>query len=65
MSIPLRNDTRESYIARQKAEHLYWAKANYQTSNKKDNFAAWCSLWEWVMAEDTYGEHWDKLKEKA
>jgi hypothetical protein len=60
MSIPLKTDTRESYIARQKAEHLYWAKALFNV-NGQSNYAMWCSLLEWVMAEDTYGEHWDKL----
>lgn len=64
MSPPLKTDTRKSYIARQKAEHLFWAQAHF-IANGKDNHAMWCSLWEWAKAEDTYGEHWDKLKGQA
>jgi len=63
MSVPYNDDTRESYVARQKAEHLYWAKIHYELKGK-ETISMWIALLNYAMSEDLYGGHWDKLKEK-
>ena len=63
MSGPNNDDTRESYVARQKAEHLYWAKIHYELKGK-ETISMWIALLNYAMSEDLYGGHWDKLKEK-
>ena len=63
MSGPNIHDTRESYIARHKAEHLYWAKIHYGLK-RKETVSMWISLMNYAMSEDLYGDHWDKLQEK-
>ena len=63
MSVPYIDETRESYVARQKAEHLYWAKIHYELKGK-ENISMWIALFNYAMSEDLYGDHWDKLQEK-
>ena len=61
MTVPLNNDTRDSYVARMKAEHLSLAQTHHHFDH---NIPMWLQLLTWVQAEEIYGEHWDKLKEK-
>ena len=63
MSVPYIDDTRESYVARQKAEHLYWAKIHFELKSK-ETISMWIALLNYAMSEDLYGNHWDKLQEK-
>ena len=63
MSVPYNDDTRKSYVARQKAEHLYWAKIHFELKSK-ENISMWIALLNYAMSEDLYGNHWDKLQEK-
>ena len=63
MSGPNNNDSRESYVARHKAEHLYWAQIHYELKCK-ETISMWIALMNYAMSEDLYGDHWDKLKEK-
>jgi two-component sensor histidine kinase len=44
-----------------KANHLAMAETHHDLGN---NLSMWQSLLTWVQAEEIYGEHWDKLKEK-
>jgi hypothetical protein len=60
--IPYINDTRERYVKRCKEEHFFWAKRAHNVGAMQ---AMWVALWHWAIAEDLYGEHWDKItKEK-
>ena len=61
MSIPYNNDTRETYVNRQAAEHLHWAEVHHKLGNDR---SMWLQLFYYAMVEDLYGTHWDKLKEK-
>ena len=63
MSVPYNDETRESYVARHKAEHLYWAKIHFELKSK-ETISMWIALCNYAMSEDLYGDHWDKLKEK-
>jgi hypothetical protein len=60
MSIPYNNDTRESYVHGQAAEHLHWAEVHHMLGNQR---SSWLQLLYYAMVEDIYGTHWDKLKE--
>lgn len=51
------DDTRESYIERQKEGQLWVAKRHHELGN---NLSMWQALFTWAMCEDVYGEHWDK-----
>ena len=59
--IPYNTDTRWSYIDRMKANHLAAAETHYNLGN---NLSMWQQLFTWAQAEEIYGNHWDKLKEK-
>ena len=58
MTVPLNTDTRESYINRQAADHLHVAEVHYRIGNSA---SSWIQLFYYAMAEDIYGEHWDKI----
>lgn len=58
----LNNDTRESYIERCKAENLAQAERYYEICPNAIN--VWIFLFQWAMAEEEYGEHWDKVYSK-
>ena len=59
--IPYNNDTRESYIKRCTANHLVLAETYCNGGYER---SMWIQLLTWVQAEEIYGDHWDKLKEK-
>ena len=61
MTVPYIDDTRESYVNRMKARHLYLAELQHYLGN---SFSMWQQLFTWVRCEELYGEHWDELKEK-
>ena len=61
MSVPLNTDTRGSYVERMKAEFLHWAEVHHRLGNQN---SSWLQLLCYAMAEDIYGEHWDKLNER-
>jgi len=58
---PYNTDTRESYVDRMKANHLAMAETHYDLGNK---LSMWQQLLTWVQAEEIYGNHWDKIKER-
>lgn len=60
MTVPLNTDTRESYVNRRAAGHLHVAETHYKLRNST---ASWIQLFYYAMAEDIYGEHWDKLND--
>jgi hypothetical protein len=62
MSVPCIDDSRESYIERQKAAKLWIAERHCELGN---DFSMWQMLLTWVQCEEIYGEHFDKLKEKT
>lgn len=59
--IPYNTDTRDSYVDRMKANHLAIAEIHYNLDSK---LSMWQQLLTWVQAEEIYGNHWDKIKEK-
>lgn len=61
MSVPYNNDTRDSYVERMKAEHLAVAELHYDLKNAS---SMWLQMLIWAQAEDIYGAHWDRIKEK-
>ncbi len=61
MSVPYNDDTRESYIDRQKWNQLEAAKWHHELGNE---LSMWQTLFAWAQCEEIYGEHFDKLKEK-
>ena len=60
MSSPYNDDTRASYVARNAANHLWFAQRRHELGLYK---SMWIHLFTWAMCEDIYGEHWDKLQE--
>ena len=58
MSIPYNDDTRESYVRRQAAEHLHWAEVHHRLGHQR---SSWLAMFYYAMVEDIYGKHWDKL----
>ena len=60
--IPYNDDTRQTYVERRKDVHLYIAKLHYEAGS---NASMWMQLFYSTMAEDIYGEHWDKLKKEG
>jgi hypothetical protein len=60
--IPRSNDTRASYVARCEASHLHIAQLHYDLGGQR---SMWLQLFYSTMAEDIYGEHWDKLKKEG
>jgi hypothetical protein len=44
-----------------KANHLAMAETHYDLGNK---LSMWQQLLTWVQAEEIYGNHWDKIKER-
>lgn len=61
MSVPLNNDTRETYVNRQAIGHLCLAESFYEMGMDR---SMWIQLFNYAMAEDIYGTHWDKLNER-
>ena len=61
MTVPYNTDTRETYVKRMEANHLAMAKTHHDLGN---NLYMWQQLFTWAQAEEIYGPHWDKLKEK-
>lgn len=61
MTIPYNDDTRETYVQRRKEIHLDLAKHCHERGIEH---SMWLQLINWAVAEDHYGEHWDKLQEK-
>ena len=59
--IPYNDDTRESYVQRMADTHLHVAMGHHKIGN---NRSMWLQLLYYAMAEDVYGTHWDRLKEK-
>lgn len=58
MTVPLNTDTRETYVGRQAAEHMYWAEVHYRLGHDR---SVWLQLFNHVLAEEIYGTHWDNL----
>ncbi len=56
--IPYNDDTRQTYVERRKEDHLLLAKFAYERGIER---SMWLQLLYYAMAEDVYGEHWDKL----
>ena len=63
MSIPHRNDTRESYVERMNANYLDIAKKQYAAVG--DTITMWQHLFNWVQCEEIYGGHWDDLNARG
>ena len=61
MSTPYENETREAFTQRMTDGHLDVAKVHFALGYDR---SVWEHLLSYAMAEDVYGEHWDKLKEK-
>ena len=61
MTVPYNSDTRETYVKRMEENHLAQAEKYYDLGI---TLSMWQHLLYYAMAEDIYGEHWDKLKEK-
>ena len=61
MTVPYNNDTRETYVERQKVNHLAISMLYYEHGHDR---AMWQQLFTWAQAEEIYGSHWDKIKEK-
>jgi hypothetical protein len=55
------HETREDYIKRMAERYLDVAKVHFALGYDR---SVWEHLFSYAMAEDVYGEHWDKLKEK-
>ena len=53
------DDTRETYVERRKAENLAQAERSYEINGSHRN--VWIFLFQWAMAEEEYGEHWDRV----
>lgn len=58
MTVPYNDESRESYIKREKATHLHIAEVHHRLGNKR---STWLALLYWAMSDDIYGEHWDKI----
>ena len=56
------DDTRETYVERRKAENLAQAERSYEINGSHRN--VWIFLFQWAMAEEEYGDHWDKIHMK-
>jgi hypothetical protein len=61
MTVPYNNETRERYIERMKDSHLWMARSLHEFGQK---YSVWLQLFNWVRADEIYGEHWDTLQEK-
>ena len=57
MTFIFKGESRNDYIQRAKDIHLFVAKSHHKINN---NRSMWLALLYWAMAEDIYGEHWDK-----
>lgn len=58
--VPYNDDTRETYVQRNADTHLEIAKKHHDLGQDS---SSWLQLMYWAMAEDIYGEHWDKLND--
>lgn len=56
------DDTRESYVARCASRHIDAAELLYANRSSP---SMWVQLFYAAMAEDIYGEHWDRLKKES
>ena len=63
MSIPHKDDTRESYVERMKATYLDIAEKQYAAVG--DTLTMWQHLFTWVQCEEIYGGHWDDLNARG
>jgi len=55
------NQTREEYIEGAKHNSLYWAE---QACNVGSEGLMYTMLLQWAMADELFGEKWDRSKEK-
>ena len=62
MSVPYNDDTRESYIERQKGNQLHVAERHCELGNEP---SMWQALFTWAQCEEIYGDHWDKIRSKT
>lgn len=58
MTTPYNDDTKESYVERQKSQSLFIAEMHHELGNE---LSMWLHLLTYARAEDIYGEHWDKI----
>jgi hypothetical protein len=62
MTVPYNDDTRETYVQRMKDSHLELARKFSDLPSCTRSM--YLQLFYWAMAEDVYGEHWDKLERR-
>lgn len=55
------DDTRRSYIERQKENQLEAAKWHHELGNE---LSMWLFLFTWAQCEEIYGTHWDNYWSK-
>ena len=55
------DDTRRSYIERQKENQLEFAKRHHELGNER---SMWLWLFTWAQCEEIYGTHWDNYWSK-
>jgi hypothetical protein len=53
--------SREEYIENCRASHLIWAE-RFHKLNREDTM--WSQIWMYTIAEDYYGEIFDRVKAK-
>ena len=61
MSVPYNDDTREAYLARWQARHLFLAMTHHALGHER---SMWIQLFTWALADEIYGEHWDYLQRR-
>lgn len=57
--IPYIEERREDYVKRAKEQHLILAHMFEKHASTERSM--WLQLFYWAMADDLYGEHWDKI----
>ena len=57
--IPYIEERREDYVNRAKEQHLILA--NMFCGHTSIERSMWLQLFYWAMADDIYGEHWDRI----
>ena len=55
-------ESREKFIEGAKNNSLYWAERSYETNG--DSQLTYTMLLQWAMADELFGEQWDRSKEK-
>ena len=58
--IPYIEESREDYVERCRQNHLEAAKLYPPHAER----SMWLQLFYYAMAEEIYGDHWDRLQEK-